>query len=618
VSDPTLLIVHVEPPGGADGLYRTIQPCRALGELDQVAVVSGPLLSPALGGSPLLDEADLLVIRDAGDPDLLPIIEGRRRRQRLTAYEIGSHLLAPPPADEPAPRARDLVSRSLPPQLARQADCLQLATVALDQRFGHLNPRRAVFPSNIWEVTPPPIRPPDRVIIGWGGSLGHREDLRSALPALRGVLERHAEVGVAIMGDPAMRAVLAELPAGRATFSASGSVESYTRFLAGVDIGIAPLLPTEYNRCRSDVRFVEYAAHQVLAVCADLEPYQAVVHPGQTGFTFRDVAELETVLERALAEGELCTAIKARAARYVATERLERRHAGERLGFYLSVATQLGFRLAPGRPLDWGAWLQERLAPRTFSGSRYMALGAGDIERLLEEGLARQHAGAVDEACALYAEAARRAPTAYRAELLRGTIHPDAVEAVRALARAEALNPRSCEAPFRLGERLSEAGDHPAAAAAYQRARAVAPTFGAPQARLGDLAQLAGRVEEACGLYEEAALQNSAFALPIARLATVALQSGRIEKAVGLLERSLESDPHVWLTNFLVGRVYVELKRHHQARVHLARALEGDGPAPAAEDRVAILTEMAKAEMGLGNLATARTALEEARRSRVD
>jgi tetratricopeptide (TPR) repeat protein len=181
--------------------------------------------------------------------------------------------------------------------------------------------------------------------------------------------------------------------------------------------------------------------------------------------------------------------------------------------------------------------------------------------------------------------------------------------AIGALGRAEARNPLSCQAAYRLGERLLAGGDQTGAVAAFERARAIAPGFGAPQERLGALAEAAGRIDDACRLYEEAALQNSAFALPIARLATIAQRNGRIDKAVGLLERSLVDDPDLWLTNFLIGRSYVELKRFHQARVHLLRALEG------ADERAAVLTELAKAEAGLGNAEAARDTLEEAERA---
>jgi tetratricopeptide (TPR) repeat protein len=612
---PTLLIVHVEPAlyeRPSDEVYRTVQPCRALGELEQVVVVSGPLHCPAFAASTLLEEADLLVICEAGEPDLLPIIDARRRQQRLTAYEINAHLLSAASTAEPWPRARDLVARSLPPQLARHADCLQLTTPALDSAFGYLNARRAVFPSHLWEAAlPAPVRRPDRVVIGWGGSRAQGEDLAWALPAVRGVLERHPEVSLAVMGDAELQPLLTALPPGQVSFAATGTLDEYGRFLDGVDIGLAPLLPTEFNRCRSDVRFVEYAAHGVLAVCSDLEPYRDVVRPGQTGFLFRDIGELETVIERALAEVDLRGAITARAARYVAAERLERPHAGDRLAFYLAAAAQLGFTLAPRHAFNAGALLLDRRnGARQFPGSRYLALGGSELERLLASGLAHQRAGELEEARRCFAEAARLAPGAYTPQLLLGATAADPAEAVAALRRAEALAPRSCHAAYLLGARLADGGDAAAAAAAFERAHAAAPSFGAPQERLGELAEAAGRIEEACKLYEEAALRNSAFALPVARLATAALRTGRIEKAVGLLERSLKHDPELWLTNYLVGRAYVELKRFHQARAHLLRALD------AADDRPAVLAELAKAEVGLGNVEAARGALEESRKNK--
>jgi tetratricopeptide (TPR) repeat protein len=254
--------------------------------------------------------------------------------------------------------------------------------------------------------------------------------------------------------------------------------------------------------------------------------------------------------------------------------------------------------------------LEDRYRPRTFADSRYVALETGKLERMLADGLALQGAGNAEEARRLFAEAVELVPEAYMPQLLLGGVDADDARAIEALTRAETLNPRSCQASFRLGERLAAAGDRDAAAAAFHRARAAAPTFAAPQERLGELAEAAGRVREACQLYEEAALQNSAFALPVAKLAAVAVREGRIEKAVGLLERSLQHDPGLWLTNFLVGRVYVELKRYHQARLHLERALDGG------HERAAILTELAKAEVGLGNLEKARAVLEESRKER--
>jgi tetratricopeptide (TPR) repeat protein len=623
---PPLLIVQIGPPEPLDrgaAIYRTIQPCRALGELPDVTVISGSILSPALfgrgpAGTPdagLLMGADVLVIRDVADPDLLPIIAARRRNGRLTVYEISSHIFARAAADGLPSGGDDLAVRSLPPQLARQADCLQLATAALDAQFAGLNPRRAIFPSQLWDAPAvPSARPGDRVVIGWAGTREEYADLALAIPALAGVLERHPEVRIALMGDPELPAAVTALPSGRVSFIPAGSFERAQRFLDEIDIGIAPLAPTPYNGCRDDVRFLEYAAHGVLAVCADLEPFREVVRPGQTGFLFRDTTELETVLERALADTEVRAAIPPRAAR-AAAERLERAHAAHRLGFYLSVAAQMGIRLGgtgaraafPPPELTSAA-----AAARTFPESRYLALGAGKLDRLLFDGWQKRAAGETGEAIRAFEEAEGIAPESHLPPLLLGMTAPDDELALRALQRAEERYPLSCQAPYQRGVRLLGRGDETGATTAFEQARAIAPGFGAPQERLGTLAEAAGRTTEAAHYYEEAALQNGAFALPIARLATIAQRDGRLDKAVALLERSLGDDPALGLTNFLVGRAYVELKRFHQARVHLQRALlwaEADGTrkTPAreplvagAEDRAAILSELARAQAGLG------------------
>jgi tetratricopeptide (TPR) repeat protein len=599
---PTLLVVHVtsalDPPS-RDAIYRTRQPCDALGGLEHVAVVSGSLRSPALTASGLLDAADVLVLSDVADPDLLPVIDARRRARRLTVYEVNGHLLSPPPGAPTEARARDILTRSLPLHLARHADALQFATPALETRFAFLGERRAVFPSQRAEAPPASFAPrrPDRVVLGWGGGRAHADDLSAVAPALARVLARHPEVDLALMGDERLREVWGGLPPGRLSVRPPGGHAEYERFLDDLDVGLAPLQPTDFNRCRSDVRFLEYAAHGVLAVCADLEPYRDAVRGGETGFLFRDGLELETVLDRILAEPERRAAVVARAARAVAEERLERPHAGARLAFYLATASQAGCPLAPGpAPPAFDALAGERTP-----GARHVALD-GEVERRLAAGLEARRAGDLGEARRLFTEAGRLAPGAYLPALLLGETEEDPALSIEALARAAELNPRSCLAPHLLGLRLGLAGAPDEAAAWFERARAVAPSYGAPQERLGERAEAAGRLADAATLYEEAALANAAFALPVIRLAAAATRGGRVDKAVALLARSLAADPELWLTNLALGSAYVAQRRFHEARVHLERALDG------AEDRAAVLAELARAEIGLGNLEAARAA----------
>lgn len=611
---PSLLILHVESAieaPGRDAVFRVRQPCRALGELEHVTVVSGSLLSPTLVPSGLLEEADVLVLGEAADPDLLPALEARRRRQKLTIYEVRSHLLAPAAAARGQERSRDLLRRSMPPMLARRSDGMQLASAALEERFRHLNARRAVFPSQLWEAPPAPSpRRHTRFVVGWAGGLAHADDLRAAAPTLRAIAARHPEVDLAFMGDPGLAEVLAGagaplegLAPERLSFASQAGEDELAAFLGTLDVALGPLLATEVNRCRTDARFLESTANGACFVGADLDPYREAVRAGETGLLFHDAAALEAALERVLGDRTLAPALAARAAREVGETRLERQHVGKRLAFYLATATQLGLRLGPTAR----APLAGVLAAFERSGSRHLDLDGDETAALLRAGLDQRRAGQLSEARRLFTEARRAAPLAYMPELLLGETEEDPTLSIEALERAEHLNARSCLAPFLLGLRLGYAGESEAATLAFQRARAIAPTFGAPQERLGELAEAAGRIEEACQLYEEAALQNGDYALPVARLAEAAARAGRVDRAVALLEQTLAGDPELWLTNLVVGRAYLELRRFHQARVHLRRALEE------ADDRAAVLNELAKAEVGLGDLDAARALLEEAR-----
>ena len=583
---PSLLILHVDPPASADGadaVHRTVQPCRALGELPEVAVISGSLFSPelyrpatgGLGGSDLLTAADILVIRDVAVPDLLPVVAARRREGRLTVFEPGARLFAPPSTDA----IGELVVRSLAPQLARLADGVQVAGVGAEAQLDALNPRRARFPSQLWEM--PPREPRGRaggLVIGWTGRASEREDLAAAIPALASVLGRHPDVRVVVQPASAsareaddLRQVLAPLPGDRVTLVPSPAAPDGHRFLAGIDIGLVPLAPVSRARLVSDVRALEYAAHEVLVIASDAGPFRELIRPGQTGLLFRDPADLETVLEQALSDSELRAALTARAST-AAAERLERPCAAHRLGFYLGLAAQRGIRWTSRGGQARAAALDTAGPALRFEGSQYAALGSGEVERLLVEGARRRTAGETAEAARAFAEAERLAPDSHLPPLLLAGVLTDPTRAIDALARAEARRPGSCRAPYERGLRELARGDQTAAVAAFERACAGAPAFGAAQERLGRLAEMAGRSADAVRLYEEAALQNPSFALPVARLAVQAQRRGEIARAVALLERALAADPELPLTHFLLGRAYLELGRLHQARAHLERA----------------------------------------------
>lgn len=171
------------------------------------------------------------------------------------------------------------------------------------------------------------------LVIGWGGSLGHWQDLQQVAPALTAWLQRHPQARLEIMADPSMAALFEGVAPGQFRYQSPGSLAHYLQWLHTLDIGLAPLLPTPYNQCRSDVKFLEYASHSVVPVVQRLAPY-ASVRDGETGLLFDTPEQLMGLLDTLADAPELRQRVARAAHAYVHSQRRIEQHAHQRLDFY--------------------------------------------------------------------------------------------------------------------------------------------------------------------------------------------------------------------------------------------------------------------------------------------
>ncbi len=249
-------------------------------------------------------------------------------------------------------------------------------------------------------------------------------------------------------------------------------------------------LDSEWNRCRSDMKWLEYAAHWVAPLCADLPPY-VDVRDGETGLLYRTPEELAAQLDRLLGDDALRRHIADRAAGKVRTERLERRHAPKRLAFYAEAAAAAGRILDPGPHPELATAGFGETTGDDFPGSRYRRADGGEVARLLYAGLILMRDGNSQEARRYFAEATRRDPASYLAWMHAGNAEPDHARAVPLLRRAVDLAPESCASSYLLGARLLAAGEE-SGTAELRRCALLAPAFGAAQALLGERALATG------------------------------------------------------------------------------------------------------------------------------
>ncbi len=314
-----------------DGHYRLHEPSRQLARLPGVAVIDCHFYHRLLPG--LAEAADVVVLPFVHNEDFFPAIERRRAAGRVTVFEANDYFYDVQPWNTVGPAWQDRAVREEYRQFMRVADAVQTSTAELGRRWGPWARRVAVFPNQLAEVPPLGEPPPRPLTVGWGGSPGHFADWYHVAPVLKRWLDTRPGVRLAVMTNEFARPFV-QLPPERYQFTPFGPLAAYLRFLETLDIGLAPLLPSEYNRCRSDVKYLEYASRGVAGLYADLEPYRESVIAEETGLVYRDLGEFVRQLDRLADDAALRQRLRRQAYARVAEGRRIEDHIGERLEFY--------------------------------------------------------------------------------------------------------------------------------------------------------------------------------------------------------------------------------------------------------------------------------------------
>lgn len=469
-----------------DNLYRLHQPAAALAQLEGVEVFE--VHPQARHHDAAVLAADVVVFTMTLDVEVFRLIHQRRQLGRPSLCEVNDYLpdvQAWNPAHASWSDRRALFCFD---QLIRRCDGTQVTTEALGQRLADRARRIAVLPNQLEELPPlrafPAPAPPSAerpLVIGWGGSFGHREDLRSIAPALIAWLQRQQHVRFELMSDPVLAEPFAALDADRFGFLMAGTLPQYLDWLEGLDIGLAPLLPTEFNRCRSDVKFLEYASRSLVPVLQNLDPYRHLAGSG-AALLFGDPDDLIRQLDRLVAEPELRQSIASTAHALVGRERQLAQHAPERLAVYRELAESTTpaegtagplLQQAAERPLTALPGLQQ-LAPAHW---RLGVDSPADQQRLL--GVDALQRGALAVAAEALAEAARLDPSDAHAHSFLGHAlqrQGRPLDALAAFEQAASLDPLQSR-PVRALARL-----HARAARHYaERAATLNPIDDLPQ-----------------------------------------------------------------------------------------------------------------------------------------
>ena len=220
----------------------------------------------------------------------------------------------------------------------RICHCIQASTEPLAEFLRQLNPYVKVFPNQLPVLPPPRVYRDDAPVTLFFGALNREADWVEIMPALNRILTQFdRRVCVRVIYD---RTFFEALSTPYKTFEPLCSYERYQQILHQCDVAILPLLPTQFNQMKSDLKWLECAGHGV-AVLASPTVYEGSIVHGKTGLIYRSVAEFETQLNQLLDRPDYRRSIAANAYRWVKENRLLCQHYRQRYQWYLEMRDRL-------------------------------------------------------------------------------------------------------------------------------------------------------------------------------------------------------------------------------------------------------------------------------------
>lgn len=177
------------------------------------------------------------------------------------------------------------------------ADAITVSTESLKNTILPYNKNVYLLPNaidqSIWNVKPRRLKKYTKkkgtVRIGWFGSGSHMADIPVIQEAMKIVLEKYPHVEFHMAGI-----IMDDQETGR-VFHHVGTkgYEEYPQFIADMrlDIAIAPIKDTVFNRDKSNIKFLEHAMLEIPMVLSDVEPYRRTVTHYKDGYLAKNTSE---------------------------------------------------------------------------------------------------------------------------------------------------------------------------------------------------------------------------------------------------------------------------------------------------------------------------------------
>jgi glycosyltransferase involved in cell wall biosynthesis len=327
-----MINIHIILETGADGKPFGCGHIRLLRPFDHLAQAG---LCQFTAGSDYRPADVVIVDRmwrcDATLHDAYELVAKIRRDKTPLVYSLDDNLLDLDRYTGYRHSLRD-EQRMLVRFFAREAGLVLVSTPQLAERMKPLNPNIAIVPNNLDERLfprdargPVPHHGSGRARVGYMGTFTHEADFLMVLEALRSFSDRIEMEIVGAIADPAI--LKGALPLQIHPLSTHGNVD-YPHFATWMarslhwDFAIAPLEDDVFTRCKSDIKFLDYALCGVPGIFSDVEAYRHSVLHGETGLLAANTVESwRTAIASYLDDAPRRTAIAQNAEEFVRNNR---------------------------------------------------------------------------------------------------------------------------------------------------------------------------------------------------------------------------------------------------------------------------------------------------------
>jgi tetratricopeptide (TPR) repeat protein/glycosyltransferase involved in cell wall biosynthesis len=228
--------------------------------------------------------ADIVIFHRVDSDSGLTIMEELHDLKKHIIYETDDNWVSPPPEYHPAFQYHSrVIVRNTVERLIKESDAVCVSTERLKESFSGFNPRTLVIPNTVdFRYVGRPLVHTDEVRIAYAGTKTHRGDFEVLLPVIKRISKEYDKVRFVFLGyTPEELRDMECLE----EWTFNNNYNEYLSLLGSLslDIAIAPLTDNEFNRHKSNIKYLEYSACNIAGIYSRVPAYEGTVQDGVTG-----------------------------------------------------------------------------------------------------------------------------------------------------------------------------------------------------------------------------------------------------------------------------------------------------------------------------------------------